>query len=251
MRQNNSIQGVSDDACLICGSNSNGKPMCYPCYKDKESLKKELPENRTPQEIKDHYFNQKRLLFKVNNPEYIRTGLQKLVAMAEELTTYHDDWYLRNRVTNDVDYINQYIEGRYEKAPEMKKHSFDDEDFRKQFPSEYLCEDGHNVRSKGEMLIDNWLFSKNIVHAYERSVFMASDPDAVVLSDFFIPEGEVYLEFWGLSEDKKYQKRKKIKQKLYKVNKINLIELEEKDVKRLQDLMPRKLHKYLPNKKFV
>ena len=136
------------------------------------------------------------------------------------------------------------------KEPEKEKKSFDDEDFRKQFPAELHCEDGHYVRSKAEMLIDNWLYQHGIVHAYEKSVFMATDPSAVVLSDFYVPEGKVYIEFWGLSEDEKYQKRKKFKQRLYKENKLKLIELEEKDVKRLGDIMPRKLHDYLPDKKF-
>ena len=141
MRENNAIRGESGETCLICGAGSNGKPLCYLCYKDKESLKKELPENRSPQEIKDHYFNQKRLLLKVNNPEYILTGLQKLIAMAEELATYHDEWYLRNRVTDDVQYINHYIEGKFAESPEKNKHSFDDEDFRKQFPADNRKDD--------------------------------------------------------------------------------------------------------------
>src|ERR1039457_5867241 len=34
-------------------------------------------------------------------------------------------------------------------------------------PPTYRTEDGHRVRSKAEVIIDDWLYSHNIVHAYE------------------------------------------------------------------------------------
>jgi len=96
------------------------------------------------------------------------------------------------------------------------------------------------------MLIDNWLYNHKILHAYEKSVFMPKNPDAVVLSDFYLPEGDVYIEFWGLNEDEQYLKRKKKKKSLYENNDVDVIHLEEKHIKRLNDIMPRKLHEYLP-----
>lgn len=74
---------------------------------------------------------------------------------------------------------------------------------------------------------------------------MESDPDAVVLSDFYIPEGNVYIEFWGLNDDQNYLERKEKKIQLYKENNLNMISLEENDIKRLNDLLPRKLHAFL------
>jgi len=218
-------------------------------YKEKEIIKKELPGNRTVQEVRDHYFNQRRLLYKVKNPEYTKTGMLKMGAIAEELSTFHNDWYLKRRLLDDILSLRDYMAGKT-KEPEKGKKSFDDEDFRKQFPAELHCEDGHYVRSKAEMLIDNWLYKHGIAHAYEKSVFMATDTNAVVLCDFYIPEGKVYIEFWGLNEDEKYKQRKIIKQRLYKENNLKLLELHEKDVKRLGDIMPRKLHKHLPGKQF-
>jgi len=35
----------------------------------------------------------------------------------------------------------------------------------------YRTEDGHWVRSKAELIIDNWLYRGRIVHAYERRFF--------------------------------------------------------------------------------
>ena len=128
---------------------------------------------------------------------------------------------------------------------ETKTNNFNDEDYRNKFPKDHLCDDGHYVRSLSEMIIDNWLYNNNIVHAYEKSVFMKSNPDAIVLSDFYIPKGNVYIEFWGMENDEKYAKRKEIKINLYDENKINRIDLIEKDLKRLDDVLPRYLSKYI------
>lgn len=230
-----------DNGCTVCGDDSKGKPLCLACYKDKERLKKELESSRTPEEIKEHYFNQKRVLFKVENPEYTKTGTLKLLALAEDLATFHSDFYLKKRVVKDINALQKTQIG----GDTFEKPSFDDEDFRKQFPAEDQCEDGHYVRSYSEMLIDNWLYNRGILHAYEKSVFMPSDPEAVVLSDFYLPDGDVYIEFWGLNDDEKYLARKEKKMKLYEENNIKVIHLEEKHIKRLNDTMPRKLHEYI------
>ncbi len=98
------------------------------------------------------------------------------------------------------------------------------------------------VRSKAEQIIDNWLYHKGIVHAYERRVPIEEE----VYCDFFIPLGQkVWIEFWGLEEEK-YLKRKELKRRFYEQNKKNLIELTDKDIENLDDVMPRKLRPYLP-----
>ena len=114
--------------------------------------------------------------------------------------------------------------------------------FREKFPATIRTEDGHKVRSRAEQLIDNWLYHKGIVHAYERRVPIEEE----VYCDFFIPIGrKVWIEFWGLAEEK-YVKRKELKKEFYRKHKKNLIELNDKDVENLDDSMPIKLRPYLP-----
>lgn len=114
--------------------------------------------------------------------------------------------------------------------------------FRSKFPATFRAEDGHLVRSKAEQIIDNRLYHKGIVHAYERRVPIEEE----VYCDFFIPIGQkVWIEFWGLNE-KKYLKRKELKQKFYKMHNKNLIELLDKDIENLDDIMPIKLRPFLP-----
>ena len=109
--------------------------------------------------------------------------------------------------------------------------------FRDKFEAKHRATDGHFVRSKAEMLIDNWLYMAEIIHAYERKLPIEED----VFSDFYIPTGKVYIEYWGYDNNPKYLARKKAKQKLYEKYGFNLIELEDKDVLNLDDVLPRLL----------
>lgn len=112
--------------------------------------------------------------------------------------------------------------------------------FREKFEAKHRATDGHYTRSKAEMLIDNWLYMFEIVHAYERKLPIEED----IYSDFYIPQGKVYIEYWGYENDAKYLHRKKIKQDIYKKYNLNLIELEDKDVQNLDDVLPKYLLKY-------
>ena len=133
-------------------------------------------------------------------------------------------------------------EKKNSKDYKISEEEKDDNDFRTKFPATFISEDGHRVRSKAEQIIDNWLYHKGIVHAYERRVPIEEE----VYCDFFIPIGQkVWIEFWGL-EETKYLKRKELKKKFYTAHNKNLIELTDKDIENLDDNMPIKLRKYLP-----
>ena len=62
--------------------------------------------------------------------------------------------------------------------------------------------------------------------------------------DFYIPEGKVYIEYWGLEKDPKYAARKRVKVDLYQKYRLNLIELTDEQVKNLDDCLPKMLLKY-------
>jgi len=112
--------------------------------------------------------------------------------------------------------------------------------FREKFIAKHRSADGHFVRSKAEMLIDNWLYMAEIVHAYERKLPIEED----VYCDFYIPTGKVYIEYWGYENDQKYLARKEKKIEIYKKYGFNLIELNDKEVQNLDDLLPKMLLKY-------
>ncbi len=112
--------------------------------------------------------------------------------------------------------------------------------FRQKFEATHRAADGHFVRSRAEMLIDNWLYMAEIVHAYERKLPIEED----VYCDFYVPTGKVYIDFWGLENDPKYAARKAQKKAIYEKYGFNLIELNDADVLNLDDMLPRHLLKF-------
>ena len=133
-------------------------------------------------------------------------------------------------------------EGRKESPgePGAKEES----DFRKKYPANYLCSDGHWVRSKAELLIDNWLYTRKppIAHAYERRLPVEEEAYA----DFYIPVGDCYIEYWGL-DTPEYTDRQRTKMALFERYKFRVVSLRERDIEKLDDLLPVKLLKLFPS----
>lgn len=117
-------------------------------------------------------------------------------------------------------------------------------DIRKKWEASNLCDDGHYVRSYSEMLIDNWLYYNGYLHAYEKKVFMRTEPDEIVLCDFYLPKGNVYIEFWG-KDTEEYNMRRERKMKLYEENNYRVISIESDDIKVLSDILQRKIFDYI------
>ncbi len=112
--------------------------------------------------------------------------------------------------------------------------------FREKNLPQLRTADGHYVRSRAEMLIDNWLYTAEIVHAYERRLPIEEE----VYCDFYLPNAKVYIEFWGMESDPKYVKRKEQKKRIYSDYGLSLIELNDDDIKNLDDVLPRVLLKH-------
>lgn len=112
--------------------------------------------------------------------------------------------------------------------------------FRDKFPAKHRSTDGHMVRSKAEMLIDNWLYMAEIIHAYERKLPIEED----VYCDFYLPTGKVYIEYWGYENEEKYLARKQKKIAIYEKYGFRLIQLNDEEVKNLDDILPKMLLKY-------
>lgn len=85
--------------------------------------------------------------------------------------------------------------------------------------------DGHWVRSRGELLIDNYLFNNRIAHAYEQEVYLLDGSKMVPDFMAITPKGNVYIEFWGMEGKADYDKRREAKKQLYKENGLELVEI--------------------------
>ncbi len=132
------------------------------------------------------------------------------------------------------------VRGDASEDHQTQKTTPETQNFREKFPATQRATDGHMVRSKAEMLIDNWLYMAEIVHAYERKLPIEED----VYCDFYIPTGKIYIEFWGLENDPKYAARKQKKLEIYAKYDFKLIELTDDDVFNLDDVLPKMLLKF-------
>lgn len=110
------------------------------------------------------------------------------------------------------------------------------------------AKDGHLVRSRAELIIDNLLYDYGLTHAYEREL----TTEETVYSDFYIParngkenKGKaVYIEFWGIKDNEKYLERKKVKQEIYKKHNLNLIELDDSHLDNLDSYLRKAFLKF-------
>lgn len=114
------------------------------------------------------------------------------------------------------------------------------EDFREKFPPTIRASDGHMVRSRAEAMIDAWLYENRIVHAYERLVRV----DQKMYCDFFLPEYDLYIEFWGLESNPKYKARKEKKLEIYRQNELRLVEIKDEHINNLDDYLIGQLVKF-------
>lgn len=138
-------------------------------------------------------------------------------------------------VFKEVTVIEQPLSQTTKEAPKSTS-----DNFREKFPATLRTKDGHMVRSRAEVIIDNALYDYKLAHAYERKLPIEED----LYSDFFIPTENVYIEFWGMEDDPKYAERKKVKMEIYKKYDFKLIELNDSDISNLDDHLPKKLLKY-------
>ena len=128
-------------------------------------------------------------------------------------------------------------------VPEPGVHvPFDEADFRLRWQAEYRCEDGHYVRSKNEAIVDNWLYSHGVCHAYEKAVF---DPESgdTLCSDFFVPALNLYIEIWGMASQD-YELRRMRKVDTYRRLGCRLLEINGDAVKNVDDVLSRELARY-------
>ena len=110
------------------------------------------------------------------------------------------------------------------------------------YEGKFTCTDGHIVKSKSEMIIDNWLFEHGIPHAYEKKLPIDADESHDLHPDFYLPGQDVYIEYWGYNESNiKYTESKNYKIKTYKKLKVTVICLEEKDIMDINASLSRKL----------
>ena len=156
-------------------------------------------------------------------------------AMSSAFITVYFAMFLLDAVRNED--VREGGDGA--SGPKGGRGPWNERDFRLRWPAEYRCEDGHYVRSKNEAIVDNWLYSHGVCHAYEKAVF-DQQTGSTLCSDFFIPGKSLYVEVWGMS-DGRYESRRAEKAAVYQRCGCKLLGIDGDDVKNVDDVLSREL----------
>lgn len=101
---------------------------------------------------------------------------------------------------------------------------------RDKYKGTYRSEDGHLLKSKSELIIDNYLFQQKILHAYEKVIIDKNNPQIDITCDFYLPDYNIYIEFWGIKDNTDYKSKRAFKEKIYISNNLNKIDIEQKHI---------------------
>lgn len=99
-----------------------------------------------------------------------------------------------------------------------------------------------HVQSRGEKRIAAYLESKRIAYLYDENYRICGDKS--IRPDFYLPEFDVYIEYWGMDTDE-YLRRKREKLFLYQRAHLKLVSLDESDLPALESVLEEKLSRYI------
>lgn len=214
--------------CLLCGLPSGNYFYCKKCYPKSKSL--EL---------------YRVMLTKAWEDGKISSDERELMLALKNFFGISDDLHLK--IEEEVKSSNKDL---IQVAEELEKINNEfEKDYRRKFLPSFRTEDGHYVRSKNERELDNWFFSKEIVHIYEKNEINIQGQE--VYCDFYLPydskgkfignqKGGIYVELWGLTEKEEYAKRMNQKKEFYKEKGLLLIDIYEQELHDLSTLLPKK-----------
>ena len=101
--------------------------------------------------------------------------------------------------------------------------------------------DGVAVQSHGERRIGSWLAAHHISYFYDERITVAGD--IALRPDFYLPEFDVYIEYWGM-DTPEYLANMEKKRFLYRRDRKKLISLSYRDDANLERLLELKLSRY-------
>lgn len=214
--------------CIICGNESNGRPQCKNCYYETRDFMEILDKNSTVRKTRDYYYNLKERIFIIKGLEETQKQCNKLIAIAMVANTYNDDSSLIDKVYKDVETL---IKGKQAPKPnDIYEEERKEKDENKSKVN--TAQDGHNVESDMEVIIDDLLYNSYILHSYGTSISEITEKRKKC--DWFIPISNgkgIYIEYWGMKTHKYLEERKE-KEELYKKHNIPYIGIEADEPKK-------------------
>lgn len=229
-KKNDQLVSVNFKTCSVCGKKSNGKPQCRDCYNETRDFMETLDKNSPARKLRDYYYNLKERIFIIKSIEETKKQCNKLIAIAILENDVNDDSSLLDRVFKDVESL---IKGKQQPAKPLNS-SIEEEKTEqdKQKAKIHTAQDGHNLESEMEVIIDDILYTSYILHCAGKNIDEITEKRKKC--DWFVPIANgkgIYIEYWGMNTDK-YRAARKEKEELYIAHNIPYIGIEMDDPKR-------------------
>lgn len=239
------------DECILCGEPSNGYAFCKDCWRENEDdelldilnehLRKEAlaeyddEEDERDEEDEDSIEDNANELNSL--PETENNNTKECCILCGEPSDGHNfckKCYYK--------YKNKEILVKIKNCELPCGDPLDES-----YEGVYECDDGHIVKSQAERDIDNYLYENNIFHGYEQPLNVGSEkplrPDFCLKNYLGIGE-DVYIEYFGYTDDPQYDNRTAYKMPLYEKKGITLICMYAKtDLKNIRFALKTKLDK--------
>jgi len=146
----------------------------------------------------------------------------------------HADEYARSMRAFQREFCDRCFDEVY-----MERRNWDT---RVELNKEIRAADGTLVQSDGERLIAEWLSAQGIVYRYDERMRIIDG--YAVRPDFYLPEFDLYIEYWGMDTvDYKIGMLKKLK--LYQQQGKQIVSVYREDKPDLADVLHRKLSRYM------
>jgi hypothetical protein len=97
--------------------------------------------------------------------------------------------------------------------------------------------DGHKLGSALELRVCNWLYLAQLAHACQRAL----PTEELVQADFYVPEGNVYIDCWDADIPAQALSAKLHRRELYRTLKLRHLEINAADAERLDEVLGRGL----------
>ena len=97
--------------------------------------------------------------------------------------------------------------------------------------------DGHKLGSALELRVCNWLYLAQLAHACQRAL----PTEELVQADFYVPEGNVYIDCWDADIPAQVLSGKLHRRELYRTLKLRHLEINAADAERLDEVLGRGL----------
>jgi len=182
--------------------------------------------------------------------EYVREAAAVAVAAAQEANRkdlaarFHWCARCRRRISEA-----EYLGGMERFGKPYCRHCFDERMLEsKNFEAmvdeakRRRTEDGTAVQSVGERRIADWLAERRIAYVYDERYRMAGDVQ--IRPDFYLPEFDLYIEYWGM-DTPEYVENMKKKLFLYQRCGKRLVSVSFHDFDRIEAVLEEKLSRYI------